>query len=122
MNPLVIKVILSVFFGSIAIYLTYKTVIVTTSEVKYTIATVVGLESTSKKSGVRFEYNAKEVLRSERCFTKECSRNRIVGTKFLILYYLDDPSIYEVLGKVSNQNVEVPKNGWSEYPKGLVVE
>jgi len=111
-----------IFLGALALfviaYLIYKTVVITNSEIKYTIATSISFESNSKMLGLKLEYTDGQSVFLENCFFKDCRYNREIGKKFLILFYEDDPTIYEIL-KVVKQSEMAPKEPWSKIPEHL---
>ncbi|WP_323756463.1 hypothetical protein [Roseivirga sp.] len=108
------KVLLGALAVFVIVYLVYKTVIVSTSKVKYTIADVTSIESTSQSRGVGFIYRVKDDSIRDRCFSRLCGR-ATVGQRLLILYYEDDPKIFEVI-EIVQKDIKPPPQGWDEKP------
>lgn len=97
----------------------YKIHISNTSEKRYTVVDFYEKYSDSKRVGMKVFYLANGKMQYDNCFSNECKKVK-KGEKRLGFYYMDDPTIYDILFEITvPDSVNVPKNGWKEIPEYL---
>lgn len=94
----------------------YRTYIASTSEIRYTIINFYAPYSDGKGRGMKIHYLAKGKQEHGNCLSNGCGKI-LTGERRLGYFYLNDPSMYDILyDVVVPDSVIAPAGGWKEIP------
>ena len=110
----------TLFFAALILlsigFLSYKSIIKGSSKELYTIATIVGVYSTSKDYGRTYEYVVSGVTYRGQCTTDDCAKLGI-GRRYIVRFWSKRHNWSDLLtNKPVVTDIVPPKEGWQTLP------